>query len=127
MNRAEPATIVLAEPDADPRSTYARYLREAGHNVWEAEDGAQALALVRSHAPELLILDAWMPILNGLEVLEQLIGAPQAVGIKVVMLSKERDVDMRLEGFALGVADFWSRDMPAVELLERIDQLLRPA
>ena len=41
--------------------------------VWEAADGAQALALFEAHAPELLILEIWMPILNGLEVLERLV------------------------------------------------------
>jgi DNA-binding response OmpR family regulator len=127
MNRTLPATIVLAEDDTELRSNYALCLRQAGHDVWEAADGAQALALVRAHAPELLILDMWMPILNGLEVLERLVGAPEAVGIKVVMLSNECDADTRLEGFALGVIDYWTRDMPVVELRERIDRLMRPS
>jgi two-component system response regulator PrrA len=126
MNRTVPATIVLADDDTDLRSSYAQCLRQAGHEVWEAADGAQALALVRAHAPELLILDTWMPILNGLEVVERLGGAPEAVGIKVVMLSNESDADTRLEGFALGVDDYWTKDMPVVELRERIERLMRP-
>ena len=97
--------------------------RQAGHDVWEAADGAQAAA-VQAHEPELLILEIWMPILNGLEVLERLVGAPEAAGIKVVMLSKECDADTRLEGFALGVVDYWPRDMPVAELRERIDRVL---
>jgi CheY-like chemotaxis protein len=127
MNRTMPATIVVAQDNAHLRSNFAQGLRQAGHNVWEAADGAQALALVRAHAPELLILDTWMPILNGLEVLERLVGAPEAVGIKVVMLSNESDADTRLEGFALGVVDYWTRDMPVVELCERIDHLMGPS
>jgi len=126
MNRTMPASIVLAVDDTDLRSNYAQGLRLAGHEVWDAGDGAQALALVRAHAPQLLILDIWMPILNGLEVVERLVGAPEAVGIKIVMLSKESDADTRLEGFALGVDDYWIRDMPVVELRERIDRLMRP-
>jgi DNA-binding response OmpR family regulator len=124
MKRTLPATIVLADHDTQQRSTHAHCLRQAGHHVWEAEDGAQALALVRAHEPELLILETWMPILNGLEVLERLVGAPQAAGIKVVMVSKECDADTRLEGFALGVVDYWPREMPAAELRERIDRVL---
>jgi DNA-binding response OmpR family regulator len=42
------------------------------------------------------------------------------------MLSKESDADTRLEGFALGVVDYWNKDMPVVELCKRIDQLMRP-
>ena len=74
------ATIVLAEDDSDQRAIYAQCLRRAGHVVWEAADGAQALDLVRAHAPALLLLDIWMPILNGLEVLERLASSPEGGG-----------------------------------------------
>jgi two-component system OmpR family response regulator len=121
-----PVTIVLAEDDPDLRGIYAQCLRQAGHVVWEAADGAQALALVRAHAPELLLLDIWMPVFNGLEVLERLVSAPEAVGLKVVVLSHQSDADTRLEGFALGVADYWTKDMSIVDLRERVGQVMRP-
>ena len=65
-------TIVLAEDDADLRALYAECLRREGHVVLEACDGGEAVSLVRAHSPGLLLLDIWMPILNGLEVLEHL-------------------------------------------------------
>src|SRR5271155_2930344 len=121
------ATIVLADDDSDLRAIYARRLREGGHVVWEAIDGGQALALVRDHAPEMLLLDIWMPVMNGLEVLERLAGTREAVGLKIVVLSHQSDADTRLEGFALGVLDYWTKDMRVDELLSRIETLLRPA
>ena len=120
------ATVVLAEDDPDLRAMYALCLRRAGHVVWEAADGAQALALVRSRSPQLLLLDIWMPILNGLEVLERLTGVPEAVGLKVVVLSHQSDADSRLEGFALGVVDYWTKDMSVVDLGDRVLQIMRP-
>ncbi len=74
------ATIVLAEDDADLRVLCAQWLRRAGHRVWEAADGAEALSAVMAHRPDLLLLDIWMPILNGLEVLEHLSRAEHGVG-----------------------------------------------
>ena len=66
------ATIVLAEDDADLRALYASGCAGAGHCVWEAADGGEALAQVRANRPDLLLLDVWMPVMNGLEVLENL-------------------------------------------------------
>jgi DNA-binding response OmpR family regulator len=117
-------TIVLAEDDANLRTLYAEWLRRAGHRVWEAADGAEAIACVRTHRPDLLLLDIWMPILNGLEVLEHLSRAWEAVGLKVVVLSHQGDADTRLEGFALGVDDYWTKDLSLAELSSRIDLLL---
>jgi DNA-binding response OmpR family regulator len=118
------ATIVLAEDDENLRALYAEWLRRAGHRVWEAANGAEAVAQVRAYKPELLLLDIWMPILNGLEVLEHLRGTCEAVGLKVVVLSHQSDADSRLEGFALGVADYWTKDLSLTELSDRIDSLL---
>jgi two-component system sensor histidine kinase ChiS len=82
------------------------------------------VSLVRAHTPELLLLDIWMPVLNGLEVLEHLGRTPEAVGMKVVVLSQLGDSDTRLEGFALGVDDYWTKDFSLDELCARIQRIL---
>jgi DNA-binding response OmpR family regulator len=117
-------TIVLAEDDADLRALLAECLRREGHVVWEACDGGEAVGLVRAHAPALLLLDIWMPVLNGLEVLEHLGRSSEAMGMKVVVLSHLGDADTRLEGFALGVDDYWTKDFSLVEFCARIQHLL---
>jgi DNA-binding response OmpR family regulator len=117
-------TIVLAEDDADLRALLAECLRRDGHVVWEARDGGEAVTMVREHAPGLLLLDIWMPILNGLEVLEHLGRTSEAMGVKVVVLSHLSDADTRLEGFALGVDDYWTKDLSLVELCARIQRLM---
>jgi DNA-binding response OmpR family regulator len=120
-------TIVLAEDDGDLRAILAGCLRRDGHVVWEASDGGEAVTLVRAHGPSLLLLDIWMPVLNGLEVLEHLGRSPEAVGVKVVVLSNLGDADTRLEGFALGVDDYWTKDLSLVELCARVQRLIGPA
>ncbi len=117
-------TIVLAEDDADLRAIYAECLRREGYQVWEAGDGGVALELVRAHAPQLLIVDFWMPIMNGFEVLEHLTDSPQAVGMKVVVLTHQDDADTRLEGFALGIQDYWTKDHSLDTLCRRVHEIL---
>lgn len=125
VNERSGATIVVADDDGDLRAVYAASLRRAGHMVWQAADGAQALELVRAHSPDLLLLDLWMPVLNGLEVLERLARGPAASGLKIVVISHRDDADTRLQGFALGVDDYWTKDFSLDELCERVRQLMR--
>jgi len=117
-------TIVLAEDDADLRAIYAACLRRDGYQIWEAGNGAEALELVRAQVPKLLIIDFWMPILNGFEVIERLVDAPEAVGMKVVVLTHQNDSDTRLEGFALGIRDYWTKDISLDTLRRRVRELL---
>jgi DNA-binding response OmpR family regulator len=118
------AVIVLADDEPDLRSVYATCLRDGGYEVWEASDGAEALVLVARHRPALLILDVWMPNLNGFEVLELLRDDPLSSNLKVVMLSNLGDSDTRLEGFSAGVADYWIKGLSLSDLVAFVGRLL---
>src|ERR1700716_1356086 len=116
--------IVLAEDDSDLRALYATYLRAAGYPVLGACDGQQALDLVRTHRPRLLLLDIWMPMLNGFEVLDNLRNDSAAASTKVVMLSCLGDADARLECFGGGAVDYLVKGLPLADLLTRVEYSL---
>ena len=116
--------IVLADDEPDLRSVFSEILRRDGHEVWEAGDGREALALIEEHRPELLVLDLWMPIVNGFEVLDKLRHDPHATTLKVVMLSNLGDADARLEGFSAGVVDFWVKGLSLDDFRDRVRQVI---
>ena len=118
------ASIVLADDDEDLRAIYGPCLRAAGHDVWEASGGSEALELVRQHRPGLLILDVWMPQVSGFEVLEQLRHDPASSGLRVMMLSNLGDADTRLECFEMGAVEYVVKGLSLVELRERVARLL---
>lgn len=118
------AIIVLADDENDLRLLFAAVLRRDGHEVWEAADGREAIALVGSHRPDLLVLDLWMPVVNGFEVLDHLRHDPRATALKVVMLSNLGDAESRLEGFAAGVLDYWVKGLSLDDFRERVRQTL---
>ncbi len=121
------ATIVLADDEPDLRAVYSTCLRDAGYEVWEAADGREAVALVVGRRPALLLLDVWMPILNGFEVLEQLRDDPFTSTLKVVMLSNLGDSDTRLESFSAGVSDYWVKGLSLADLCDRVGRVLAEA
>jgi CheY-like chemotaxis protein len=118
------ATVVLADDDADLRAVYVPCLRAAGYTVHEAVDGREALALVRAHRPALLILDLWMPALNGFEVLEHLRYDPAASRLKVIVLSNMSDADSRLEAFGAGAFSYLVKGIALSELIAEVARIL---
>ena len=117
-------TIVIADDEPDLRAIYSEILRFDGHDVREAADGIEALALVASSRPALLLLDVWMPGLSGFEVLDRLRVDPSASSLKVVMHSNLDDADALLEGYSHGVVDYLVKGLSIEEFRERIRQAI---
>lgn len=121
------ATIVLADDDPDLRGVYATYLRAVGHEVWEANDGLEAMNLVRAHRPVLLLLDLWMPSLNGFEVIDALRHDPTGLKLKIVVISNMADADARLAAFAGGAAEYLVKGLSLHDLRERVARFVAEA
>jgi two-component system cell cycle response regulator DivK len=63
------AKILVVEDDAVNRKLFVSLLREKGYHVFEAADGEEAIALIRNEAPALVLLDVYLPKVNGPDVL----------------------------------------------------------
>ncbi len=121
------AKVILADDDDDLRAVYVAALQAAGHDVWEAPDGRCAIDLVRAHRPDLLLLDIWMPALNGFEVLDALRHDPSGVRLKIVVISNLADADARLEAFEGGATDYLVKGLALDDFLRRVRELLETA
>jgi DNA-binding response OmpR family regulator len=117
-------TILIADDDPLLRTLVEHKLSLAGHRVIAAEDGAQALAEIGRLKPDLVVLDAMMPVLDGFEVLRRLKGDPATAGLPVIMLTalkREADIVGALE---LGAADYLVKPFIPDELVMRIRRFL---
>lgn len=118
-------TIVLADDCPDLRAVYSPLLRSAGYDVLEASNGREAVDLVREHQPNLLILDLWMPFLNGFEVLETLRDEGASNKLKVLMLSNHSDAQYQLFAFKNGAIEFLVKNLTSLsELLASVERVL---
>jgi CheY-like chemotaxis protein len=90
-----PHTILVVDDEPDIVRMVRASLQTAGYDVATATDGQQALDAVQAEPPDLIVLDIFMPVLDGMEVLRQLKADAATRDIPVVMLTaNERDTDV---------------------------------
>jgi DNA-binding response OmpR family regulator len=98
-------------------------LKREGYDVSLAKDGESALALLRTRAPDLLLLDVMLPRRSGFDVLAAL--RREGRGVPVILLTaKGQEVD-KVKGFDLGADDYVTKPFSLAELLARIRARLR--
>lgn len=116
-------TIVLADDHRIVRQGLRALLAgEADFEVvGEADDGREALELVKRLNPDVLVLDLMMPGLNGLEVARQL--PRQSPGVRVVVLSMYDDEGFVLEALANGVSGYVLKDSNSSDLVHAVREV----
>lgn len=96
------ATIIVAEDDRHISRVISLWLERAGHKVLTAGDGRTALELIRAQAPDLLVTDVNMPIMDGLQLLET-VRAESLIAHPVIVLTSRCDqVEIEARVSALG-------------------------
>jgi DNA-binding NtrC family response regulator len=109
-----PEKTVLVVDDDKIILTGLRMALEEDYNVLTAENGAQALRLLRENEPDLLLLDIGLPDASGIEILEQLKSAdPEIV---VIMITAVEDTRMVVKALKLGAYDYLIKPVDAQEL-----------
>ena len=99
-----PRTILLADDHEDNRLALLTVLEREGYQVLGAANGREAVALVREHRPDLVLMDLMMPVMDGREAMRILKADPETQDIPIVVLtamalSVDRDRLME-EGFS---------------------------
>jgi two-component system phosphate regulon response regulator PhoB len=99
-------------------------LVQAGVEVEEASDGAEALDAIRRAQPDLLVLDLMLPGLSGMEVCRRLRSCTDTAGLPILILSARAAPSDKAEGLALGVDDYVTKPFSPRDLLARVMALL---
>ena len=81
------AKILVVDDEPDERFLVSRTLRKQGHDVTVAENGAAGLRAVQEGAPDLVVTDIMMPVMNGVEFIGRLRGDPATAGIPILAVS----------------------------------------
>jgi CheY-like chemotaxis protein len=123
QNQTRPR-ILLADDNAQTRDYLSRLLKMR-YEVDTVVDGAAALAAARQNPPDLVLTDATMPRLDGLELVRQLRLVPETAAIPVILLSARIGGGSRAEALSAGANEYLEKPFTAVQVLACIRRLLR--
>lgn len=114
--------VLVIEDEQAARQALARGLRESGCEVIEAGDGAAGLRAALQDAPDLVLLDLRLPVLDGEQVLAQL---RRTSRVPVIVVSAKREENDRVAALEAGADDYLVKPFTLRELVARIRAVLR--
>jgi DNA-binding response OmpR family regulator len=116
--------ILIADDEPNILISLEFLMKREGHQVLLARDGEEALALIRSERPALVLLDVMMARKNGFEVCQAVRADETLAGTKILMLTaKGRDTDVE-QGLGVGADAYMAKPFGTKALAERVRQML---
>jgi diguanylate cyclase (GGDEF)-like protein/PAS domain S-box-containing protein len=120
-----PAVVLVVDDDCVGRTLVQEALTIEGFSVVEADDGENVAALFESHRPDLVLMDALMPGMDGFQACKALRELPGGLDVPVLMLTGLGDVDSIAQAFEAGATDFATKPIPWQVLAHRARYMLR--
>lgn len=115
-------SILVIDDEETIREVVRRYLERDGFSVEEAADGFEALDLIRSISPDLIILDLMLPGIDGLSLTQHI---RQDRQIPILMLTAKGEASDRIRGLDLGADDYVAKPFSPQEVVSRVRAILR--
>lgn len=115
-------SILLIDDDPSLHQLLGQYLEDADYDVLHAESGADGLKVLFKRRPDLILLDAMMPHMDGWETCRRI---REMTDVPIIFLTAKNDEPSRLEGFRLGADDFIAKPFSFAELIARTEAVLR--
>ena len=121
------ARILLVEDNDMNRDMLSRRLQRKGHEVLLAADGMQAILMAESEAPDLILLDMSLPVIDGWEAARRLKASPSTARVPIVALTAHAMAGDREKALAAGCDDYDVKPIELERLLGKIEALLARA
>jgi DNA-binding NtrC family response regulator len=121
------ATILVVDDELGIRALLSEILTDEGHTVELAENAAQARQVREMLRPDLVLLDIWMPDVDGVTLLKEW-GAGGQLSMPVIMMSGHGTIDTAVEATKYGASAFLEKPITLQKLLRAVEQaLVKPA
>ncbi len=117
------ATILVVDDELGIRALLSEILADEGHTVELAENAAQARSVRESLRPDLVLLDIWMPDVDGVSLLKEW-AAGGLLTMPVIMMSGHGTIDTAVEATKYGASAFLEKPITLQKLLRAVEQAL---
>ena len=117
------ATILVVDDELGIRALLSEILADEGHTIELAENAAQARACRERMRPDLVLLDIWMPDVDGITLLKEW-GATGLLNMPVIMMSGHGTIDTAVEATKYGAIAFLEKPITLQKLLRAVEQSL---
>lgn len=117
--------ILVIDDEKDFVRVIKQTLTNEGYEVITAFNGKEALEKVRNEAPNLMILDINMPVIDGYEVCKKLRKDPLYKRLPIIMLTVRKDIEDQVKGMKLGSDEYMIKPFDPEELLLRVKNILQ--
>lgn len=115
-----PQRVLIADDSADIREMWRLWLTCWGFAVDEAANGAEAVQKAKLHPPDLVLMDLWMPVLDGLDATRALKADPVTASVPVLALSAQRTMPAAAQAKEAGCEILLGKPLDPDELLKKI-------
>lgn len=116
------ANILIVEDEKNMQDIIATYMQRGGHTCFTADDGVDALMVLKNNPMDLMILDVMMPHLDGFSVCKM---AREMSNMPIIMLTAKGGEDDKLKGYEYGADDYMTKPFSPKVLLAKANALLR--
>lgn len=121
-SRGELMNLLIADDEILIREVVKEYALHEGYQIFEANNGEEALEIIEKEIIDCIILDIMMPKLDGISMLKQM---KKTKNIPTIILSARGDEYDKLSGFDLGIDDYLTKPFSPKELMARIKAILK--
>lgn len=116
------ANILIVEDEKNMQAIISEYIQRGGHTCFVADDGVDALMILKNNPMDLMILDIMMPHLDGFSVCKM---TREMSNLPIIMLTAKGGEDDKLKGYDLGADDYMTKPFSPKVLLAKANALLR--
>ena len=120
-----PQRVLVVDDNPDSRELWSAWLTHCGFSVEEAANGADAVDKALASRPALVLMDLWMPVMDGLTATARLKVDPRTATIPVIAMSAHSDAPIPSRAAAAGVDDFLQKPCEFDALMHSIRVALR--